>query len=85
MKPNMYHQLYEDYKIVDHTSKTSKIVKMFWKSMLIILKLCCILVMKNTYLVQLNTSGIDADVLPQGKIGYCSLFLTKSWDSFKRL
>ena len=32
---------------------------------------------------QLNTSGIDASMLSQGKIGYCSLFLTKSWDGLK--
>lgn len=69
-----------DYKIVDHTSKTSKIVRNVLEIDANNIKAMLHTSNEKYISFQLNTSGIDANMLPQGKIGYCSLFLTKSWN-----
>lgn len=72
-----------DYKIVDHVTKTSKIVRNVLEIDANNIKAMLHTSNEKYISFQLNTSGIDASMLPQGKIGYCSLFLTKSWDGLK--
>ena len=69
-----------DYKIVDHTSKTSKIVRNVLEIDANNIKAMLHTSNEKYISFQLTHIGIDANMLPQGKIGYCSLFLTKSWD-----
>lgn len=72
-----------DYKIVDHVTKTSKIVRNVLEIDANNIKAMLHTSNEKYISFQLNTSGIDAGMLPQGKIGYCSLFLTKLWDGLK--
>lgn len=72
-----------DYKIVDHTTKTSKIIRNILEIDANNLK--AILHTSNEKYISfaLQISGLDGNTLPKYKLGYCSLFLTEEWSGLK--
>lgn len=73
----------KDYKIVDHTTKTSKIIRNVLEIDANNIKAISHLNNEQYISFQLNISGVDVNTLPKYKLGYCSLFLTEEWSGVK--
>lgn len=72
-----------DYKIVDHTTKTSKIIRNVLEIDANNIKAILHANTEQYISFQLIISGEDVNTLPKYKLGYCSLFLTEEWSGVK--
>lgn len=72
-----------DYKIVDHTNKTSKIVRNILEIDANNLNAILHTSNENYISFSLQISGMDGSTSPKYKLGYCSLFLTEEWGGLK--